>query len=523
MNTPLTKRRFLGSLGAVGLSGLTGCSAHAKIPPGKHLRLGTLFPAITLDPIEMRYVGSEQVVGAVFDGLFAYDDELTLVPRIAAAPPTVGNDGTRYEVALTANATFQNGARITPEDVKYSFEAPVSEDTAPRWRVDMLESVEVVDDRTVRFHLSYPYPAFEHSLTLPIVPKQVREDDRESFARDPVGSGPFEVRKFTEEKTAQTVRWDDYWGTPSPKVAAFTSAYVESPIVRSMSLKTGRNDVITPVSPLLWNRMKRTSGVSLAASRGFTSYYIGFNLNDGPTTKKPVREGMASCIDVDEVVSDLVEPAGKRQYSILPTRMADRWEMPLEEWRSMSARKNAERARRLFREADEASGQFRILTSKDPQWKEIAEALAGGLRDAGHGALVEAVSWKQYLERRLTGSARDYAVFVGGVSGHPDPDSFVYPTFHENNQGTTNGIFYNREPVMNDILAARRTRDEAERKRRYRSALTTLLEDRVYIPLCSFKNSFGVDRSVRHFSAHPIAAQNPQIANQNAVVTITDG
>lgn len=518
--TSLSRRELLGGFGAVGSILVSGCAAKAETPPGNHLRLGTLYPPITLDPIEAKYIGSKQVIGQIFESLYVPDTDGNLRPHLAAGAPTVERGGTEILVEIKDGPTFQNGESITAEDVQYSFEAPVTEDAPSKWQVDMIDSVETVDSQTVRFRLAHPYPAFEYSLTLPIVPKGARTENKETFGRNPIGSGPFEIRKFSEEKKAQTVRWDGYWGSPSPDVASFTSAYVESPVVRLTSLKTNRNDLITPVSPLLWDRTKRTDNVSLAARKGYTSYYIGFNLNDGPTTEKAVRDAISYCIDVDEMVSDFIRRAGERQYSILPRELAERWDMPLTEWRSIPNRKNTEKAKRLFREADAANGQLRILTSKDPQWKEVAEAIAGGLRDAGHGALVVSESWKNYLEKYLTGSAKDYSLFIGGVTGYPDPDSYLYPVFHENNQGITNGIFYNEEEVMAQISAARQTTDESKRQRLYRTAMTTLLRDRAFLPLCSFKNSFGVDQSVRNVRVHPIAEYNPQIATENTVVTI---
>ena len=516
----ISRRRVLGSIGTVGSLTVAGCSANAKTPSGENLRCSTLYPPITLDPIKAAHIGSKQVIGQIFEGLYVYNTDTTLRPQLAAEAPSIEKDGSQVLVTLKEQPRFQNGESVTAKDVKYSFEAPVTEETAPQWQVDMIESIETVNDRRVRFHLEDPYPAFKHSLTLPIVPRDAREANKEKFGYEPIGSGPFEIRKFSEEKKAQVVRWDDYWGSPSPEIASFTSAYVESPIVRLSGLKTNRTDLMTPVSPLLWNQTKRTNGVSIAARDGYTSYYIGFNLNEGPTTEKPVREAIGYCIDLDEIVSDFIRDAGDPQTSILPTEVAKQWDMPLEEWGSIPNRKNTEKAKRLFREADAASGQFRILTSKDPQWEAIAEAIAGGLRNAGHGALVKSVSWKQYLKKFLTGSKKDYSIFIGGVSGHPDPDSFLYPTFHENNQGTTNGIFYNKESVMRQISRARQTTDESARQRLYRAALTTLLEDRAYLPICSFKNSYGVDRTVRNFHVHPIAERNPQLANENAVVRI---
>lgn len=518
---PLTpRRRFLGGIGAAGAAALAGCSANARTPPGDHLRLGTLYPPLTLDPVAADDVGSARVIRRLFDGLYTYDRATNLVPQIAAGMPTVGDGGRTVTVRLKRGPRFHDGRPVTAEDVKYSFEAPAREDAPTRWRVDMIDSIETPDDRTVRFRLEYPYPAFDHSLLFPIVPRHARADNEERFATEPIGAGPFELRTFSEERRAEVVRWDGYWGEPTPNVAAFTSAYVESPITRMMSLKTNRNDLIEPVSPLLWERFGRMNGVSRAATAGYTSYYVGFNLNEGPTTDPTVRKAISHCLDADKAVAEFVGPAGERQHSILPPRVAEAWNLPTEEWADLSDRKNTERARRLFRQADSASGQLKILASKDPQQKEFAEAIAGGLRDAGRGALVESLSWKKYFEKYASGAASDYSIFVGSVAGTPDPDTFVYPVFHENMAGATNAIFYREDDVMTQIMDARRTTDDATRRNRYRSAITALLEDRAFLPLCSFKNSFGVDATVRGFEVYPIARLNPRITAPSGAVSI---
>lgn len=519
----LPRRTVLGGLGT-GTVALAGCSSVASDSSGSHLRLGTIQPPVTLDPVAAKYVGSLQAISRIFDGLYTYGVDTDIVPQIAADSPSV--DGARIvTVVLDSAARFQNGDPVTPADVRYSFEAPHREDAPTQWSVSPIEAVEIVDDRTVRFHLDHPYPGLDHVLTRPIVPERVREADRERFARDPVGSGPYRVRSFSEEKKVELTRWEDYPGEPAPVIDAVSFAYIESPITQLTSLVSNRTDAIEPISPRFRRQIRDLTGASVAEREGFRSLFFGFNLNEGPTTDRAVREGIVRCIDLEKAVSEFVEPVGSRQYSLLPRSVADEWGFPVEEWKAAVPPKDADEARRYFDRAERAGtpiGTIRILTSKDPVWKELGEALASGLRDAGRSVLTESVTWKRYLERSVTGAENDYSVFVGEVAGNGDPDSFLYPVFHENAQGATNGIFYNEEAVMNQLIAARRTTDRGERRSLYESAISTLIEERIHVSVCSFANSFAHDPRVRNFRVHPIARLNPRVTSPDGVMRVEE-
>ncbi|MBX0296411.1 ABC transporter substrate-binding protein [Haloarcula nitratireducens] len=517
----LSRRRLLTGLGTAGATALAGCSANPTTPDGGDLRIGTLHPPVTLDPIEIRDVGSAQMAEKIFDSLYAYDESTELVPQIATGRPQTDESDRRYTVEIREDATFQNGQSVLAEDVKYSFEAPVEEDTPKSWRFDMIESIETPDDRTVRFNLAYPYPAFTHSLTHEIVPKSVREAGREKFAEEPVGAGPFEVRHFSKEKKAKVVRWKDYWGEPKPAIAKITAIHQESPITRMMSLVSGRNRIIEPVSPRIRDLLSKRNGTNVGLREGHSTYHIGFNLNDGPTTDETVRKAIDYCIDMDKEVEKFIAPVGERVHSPLPEEMAEEWDMPLQKWRDMSVPRNTSKAEQLFSEAG-VNKEIEILVPKDPKRKEIGRKLATGIREAGQRASVSPTSWEGYLEKHVSGSASDYMVYIDGTHGGPDPDSFVYQTLHHDQEGKTQGIFYDNADLMERIKRARKTSDREKRRGLYESIITEALEDRALLPAYSYQNSFGYKDTVEGFRIHPNAQLNPRVVSPNNVISIDD-
>jgi len=166
----MTRRTLLAALGGPSVAATAGCSTMLETGSGSRFRVGTLRPPITLDPIGAKSTGSEQVIGKIFDGLYEYGDGTDTVPKIAAGELQFENAGRAAVVELDDSARFQNDRAVVADDVVYSYSAPLEEDAPTAWRVSPFDSVEAVDEHTVRFSLEEPYPGLEHALTRPIVP-----------------------------------------------------------------------------------------------------------------------------------------------------------------------------------------------------------------------------------------------------------------------------------------------------------------------------------------------------------------
>jgi peptide/nickel transport system substrate-binding protein len=272
---------------------------------------------------------------------------------------------------------------------------------------------------------------------------------------------------------------------------------VHSDLARTMSRKTGQNDIVERVSPKFWSVVMKMPNASVAETPGLYSHFLGFNCNEGPTADPVVREAVANCFDAGEAVSSFIEPTGVRQHSPIPDRVADEWDLPLSTWKDLPRGKNVDRAKTLFERAGVSDWAPTVAVpgtkkSGDKLRETFAEAVVHGLSEAGfRRARVKKYPAEKFRKKTVSGVPGDYNMFVRACPATADPDSVLYPQFHENNEGTTNGVFYADEAAMNDLLAARRSTDRRERRRLYASAIGALLEDFVCLPAYTLRARSG--------------------------------
>jgi peptide/nickel transport system substrate-binding protein len=539
----LNRRRVLG-LGAASLAGLAGCtsgdgdssgssegsggsgsgsgstesgtgteSGSSGDMSGGKLRIALVKSPLEFDPIILNDVPSDQVAQNIYDGLYEYNESTGLTPSLATGEPEVSNDGTRWVIEMTGDATFHNGDPVTAEDVKYTYEAPVAEETENASELNMIDSITVVDETTVQFDLAYPYGAFNHNLVFDIVPMSVREEDKEAFnTQNPVGSGPFEFVEWQEGNYVRLQRNDDYWGT-APNLAELEFVPVEEATTRVTTLRNGENDVIEEIPPKLYSTVRGISDASIDEVPGIGYFYLAFNCNEGPTADPMVREAVDYCFSMDQAVANYVEPTGVRQYSPLPASVAENWDMPVDEWSQIPHDKNIDEATALFEEAGVPMDyQWRIIVPPDDKREQIGVTVSNGLKEVGfENVTVQRLDWGAFLDQYVSGSEDDYNMYTLGWSGTPDPDSFTYFLLGrtEDTLGVTNGTYWgaNSEAgvqAAEKFVQARESASRSERQQLYQESITTMLEERAHLPAYNLKNSFGVKEYVNDFTSHPV-------------------
>ena len=528
----IKRRRLLQGLGATGIAALAGCAGsqdnsgnsgdnagnsgnNAKNSESNSgggngngkLNFAQVKSPLEFDPIVLNDVPSAQVSDRIFGGLYTYNSGIKVVPKMATGMPTVKNNGKTYIVEYQKGIKFQNGDPLTPEDIAYSFTAPVKEETENAATFSMIDSVSKMGKQKVKFDLKYPYGPFMNVLTSSIVPKKVREKDKKKFNKKmPVGSGPFKFDSWQEGNYAKISRWDGYWGKPKPDLAEVQFKPVEEPTTRLTSLQTGENDVIEEIPPKLWQQVQNMGDTSIESVIGMGYFYLAFNCKNGPTADPKVREAIDYCFDMDQAISNFVEPTGVRQYSPFPEQISKKWGFPLDKWKKIPHDKNIDKAKTMLKSSDKVPDDWNanIIVPPDDKRQQLGVTVANGLKEAGYNASVQRLDWGAFLDKYVSGKPSDYNMYTLGWSGTPDPDAFTYYFYTKEAHGTTDGTFYSA--IDEQIVKARKSADHAKRKKLYTDAITKMLNDRAHLPAYNLKNSFGVKNDVKGFKPHPVSS-----------------
>ncbi|MFC6824100.1 ABC transporter substrate-binding protein [Halopelagius fulvigenes] len=523
-HSKINRRRVLQGLGGVGLAGIAGCSGQGGSGTGtgegtdsgssSKLKIGQTKSPIEFDPIVLNDVPSTEVVDRIVEGLYTYDKSTGIVPLLATGEPEVSKQGKRYVVEIEKNAAFSNGDTVTAEDVKYSFEAPVKEETENASELNMIDTITAVDEKTVQFDLKYGFAPFPNTLTWYVVPKSVREKDKKAFNTGDalVGSGPFTFEGWSEGQFVRIKVNPDYWGDPKPKLDEVEYVPVEESTTRVTTLKNGENDIIKGIPPKQYSTIRNISDVSINEVPSIGYYYAAFNCKSGPTTDPIVREGVDYAFNMDQAVQSYVEPTGVRQYSPYPKAVVDEWSFPIDQWKQIPHDKNVDKTKELFDKAgvpDDYS--FKIIVPPDDMREQIGISISNGLKEAGWEASVQRLDWGKFLEKYISGDDSDYNIYTLGWSGTPDPDAFTYYMFGatKDTLGVTDGTFYHDSSekaakATEKFVQARKSNDQKKRKQLYVEGTTTVLEDRAHLPAYNLKNSFGVKDYVKDFASHPV-------------------
>ena len=135
----------------------------------------------------------------LYNGLYAYDEQLRPVPDIAAELAEVNDDGTVWTVRLRDDVYFgPTGERLTAEDVVFTYQLAMSEECSynpaaclafltvtPDGAADpvpAVQEVEALDDLTVRFTLADTYAPFSTRI-LPNMNIESRTATMDAFER----------------------------------------------------------------------------------------------------------------------------------------------------------------------------------------------------------------------------------------------------------------------------------------------------------------------------------------------------
>ena len=166
-----------------------------------------------LDPNFVRSVEAETTSQSLYDPLINLGLSGAPVPALASSWSFP--DDLTMALELRQGVEFHNGEPFNAESVKVSVERVQSDEHGSHLQrqYSSIESVEIVDDYNVLFHLSRPDAALTYALTrlMMIPPGYYAEVGDEGVEAAPVGTGPFMFVSYTVDDEIELERNPNHW------------------------------------------------------------------------------------------------------------------------------------------------------------------------------------------------------------------------------------------------------------------------------------------------------------------------
>ncbi len=444
-----------------------------------------------LDPGNTIISVNERVASLIFDGLVEYGENNKIVPGIAKEW-TISENGLEYTFSLRKGVKFHNGEELIAEDVKFTYERILDPEAGSglKAKVSKIESMEVIDDYTIKFTLSEPYVPFILGMTFGVVPKDyVEEVGSETLSRKPIGAGPFKLEEWVSGTRVVLSAFNDHWNKV-PKLKKVIIRPIPEPATQAMELRSGGIDLAVNLDVGQLNSFAKNEDFKLKSAPGAGISFIGFNDKMAPFDNRKFREAIIKAVPFEQMIPQIYGLLGQKAYSFVPPTL---WPDYREYLKENTPKFSPEEAQKMFEKLkddgvipDDFVAEVHVANSSPSQVK-VAEAMVTALTQAGLKAETAVMEFGTMWDKLGRG---EVGIYMLSFVSDPDPDYWLYRFFKSD--GALNKSFYENEEVDKWLEAARLTSDQEERAELYKKVLKqTLIEDMVFYTM-AHKNQIYV-------------------------------
>lgn len=249
----------------------------------------------------------------LYEPLVVFNEDLTSIDPALCESYDITDD--YIEFVLPADAKFSNGDPLDAEALKASVDRYLAT-SEYAGDLDAVESVEVVNDTTVRYNLSGPAPYMWCSIGSifggVVDVNYAKEVGDEEFNRKPVSYGMFYVDEW-EQGSQITLKKNENFKTNNPNVKNSGIANFDTVVIRFIpdeftrvsELESGNVDVIYNVPTTSLSDLESNPDVNVYSYIQPGVSYLNLQTGKGVLEDAKVREALTYAVDRDELAEAL--------------------------------------------------------------------------------------------------------------------------------------------------------------------------------------------------------------------------
>lgn len=459
---------------------------------------GTTDPQ-TLDPHAANLAPVTSFLNNIYEGLVRRGKDMSLEPSLATSwEPLTGESGWRF--VLREGVTFHDGSPFTADDVLFSYERGISEQSDVKSWFAPVSEVRVVDDFTVDIVTTAPNPIFPDSIANWLIMSRswAEANGAEAPARDVEtyatlqtnGTGPFVLTAREPGVEIRLVPNPDWWDTPEHNITEAIFNPIENAATGLAALIAGDVDMLAPIPIRDVERLRETDGIQTFEGLEARVIMLGFGHDQATLTESElanpfqdvrVRQAAAAAIDVDAInqvlLSGMAEPVSQLQ----PAGLSGYSDL-----HSARPALDLDAARSLLAEAGYPDGftfNFKCTNDRYINDEAVCQAIAGMLGQVGMIPQLETIPVRTYWDELRSDN---YDMFLLGWSpGTFDAEHPIRFLAHTPTEqlGTWNFGGYSNPRIDALLPLVQQEIDTTARQEMLDEIAGILQEDMAYVPL----------------------------------------
>jgi peptide/nickel transport system substrate-binding protein len=306
-------------------------------------------------------------------------------------------DGKSYTFTLRKGVKFHDGATFDAKAVKASFDRILNPNMKVPLRapIDVIQSVEPVDDSTVRFVLKSTFPPFVDALAgsqYAIVSPSTAQKFPDTYNEEPVGTGPYTFKERKKGESVTLARHEGYWGQ-KPYYGSVQFRVVPEAATRESLILAGQVEamILPPVADI--PKLQTNNQVKVLLAPSNRTIFIAIDVaRPGAVQNQKVRQAMNYAVDKDGIIKAVLFGAAEKMDAPMANVLFGYS-------KAGDYAYDPNKAKQLLQESGAGSVSIKMLhpTGRYVQDAQAAQAVAGNLRDVGINVETATSDWPTYL------------------------------------------------------------------------------------------------------------------------------
>lgn len=458
----------------------------------------TFVQALLGDPTNLLPVlasdnASHAIIDKVYDSLLKYNPQMELEGELAESWEVL-ESGKVIVFHLKRNVKWHDGMPFTAHDVEFTYRKMIDPQIPSPYgsKFQTIERLEIIDDYTLRVLYKEALSPALSSWTLWIMPKHLLENENfltTSYARHPVGTGPYKFGRWLSGERIDLIRNESYYDG-APTINRIIYRVIPDQTTMFMELYQENIDMMS-LTPIQYSKLTTTEYFEQHYRRyrypnlGYT--YLAYNLSNPMFSDKDIRQALNRAVNKQEIIDGVLLSLGNictgpfvpRSWAYNEHIQLQTFD-PAEALRVLNQKGWIDTDNDGILDKDGKDFAFTIITNQGNfQRQQAAEIIQKRLREIGIEVRIQVVEWSAFIGNVVHKKEFDVVLLAWGLSLEPDP----YDIWHSSKTGPGefNFIGYNN-PVVDQLIEQGRTEFDVEkRKKIYHEIHRILYEDQPYM------------------------------------------